>query len=70
MLKFTGESKYTNIQHVEILSETGNLEEATAKLYSALHKLDNLNLDIIILEQFPDRGLGKSINDRLERASQ
>lgn len=70
LLKFTGESKYTNIQHVEILSETGNLEEATAKLYSALHKLDNLNLDIIILEQFPDRGLGKSINDRLERASQ
>ena len=34
-----------------------------------LHKLDRLNLEIIVAERFPDFGLGKSINDRLERAS-
>lgn len=54
---------------IEILSGNGNLKEATSNLYAAMHKLDKYNLDIIIAEKFPDNGLGKSINDRLIRAS-
>jgi L-threonylcarbamoyladenylate synthase len=38
-------------------------------LYNALHKLDQLHLDVIIAERFPDHGLGRTINDRLERAT-
>lgn len=53
----------------KILSSTGNLAEATANLYAALHELDTYNLDIIIAEKFPEIGLGKTINDRLERAT-
>ena len=53
----------------EILSSKGNLEEAASQLYAALHRLDNLKLDVIIAERFPDSGLGKTINDRLERAT-
>ncbi len=53
----------------EVLSEKGDLKEAASQLYSALHRLDKLNLDLIVAERFPDSGLGKSINDRLERAS-
>ena len=30
--------------------------------------LDKLNRDIIIAERLPDNGLGKTINDRLQRA--
>ncbi|GAB5564718.1 MAG: L-threonylcarbamoyladenylate synthase [Winogradskyella sp.] len=52
-----------------VLSENNNLEEAASKLYDALHQLDKQNLDIIIAEKLPDYGLGKSINDRLLRAS-
>lgn len=52
-----------------VLSESKNLEEAASKLYDALHQLDQQNLDIIIAEQLPDYGLGKSINDRLFRAT-
>ncbi|TNJ44313.1 threonylcarbamoyl-AMP synthase [Tamlana fucoidanivorans] len=52
-----------------ILSETGNLEEAASRLYDALHQLDHENIDIIIAERLPNHGLGKSINDRLERAT-
>jgi L-threonylcarbamoyladenylate synthase len=52
-----------------VLSESKNLEEAASKLYDALHQLDHQNLDIIIAEQLPDYGLGKSINDRLFRAT-
>lgn len=52
----------------EILSKTGNFNEATKNLYAAMHRLDNSNLDVIIAERLPDVGLGKTINDRLERA--
>lgn len=52
-----------------ILSESKNLEEAASKLYDALHQLDQQDLDLIIAERLPDYGLGKSINDRLTRAT-
>ncbi|MFD2552422.1 L-threonylcarbamoyladenylate synthase [Bizionia sediminis] len=58
-----------HVAHTEVLSATGNLKEAAAKLYQTLHKLDTLNLDIIVAERLPDVGLGKSVNDRLERAT-
>ena len=59
----------SNIEALEILSATGDLNEAASNLYSTLHKLDSLGLDIIVAEKMPDYGLGKSMNDRLERAT-
>lgn len=52
-----------------ILSSKGNMHEAASKLYNAFHELDHQSLDVIIAERFPDFGLGKSINDRLQRAT-
>lgn len=52
----------------EVLSEKGDLEEAGKNLYAALHRLDNCDLDIIIAEKFTDKYLGKTLNDRLQRA--
>ena len=52
-----------------ILSKNSDLQEAASKLYAALHELDHLNLDVIIAEKLPETGLGKSINDRLQRAA-
>jgi len=69
VLKFNSSPLKTKVTHIEILSTTGSLAEATANLYSALHKLDDLELDIIVAERLPETGLGKSINDRLQRAS-
>ncbi|SEP77443.1 translation factor SUA5 [Hyunsoonleella jejuensis] len=69
LLAFNKSIEDASIYHQIILSEKGDLAEATAKLYDALHQLDHLNLDIIIAEIFPDYGLGKSINDRLQRAA-
>jgi L-threonylcarbamoyladenylate synthase len=34
-----------------------------------MHDLDQMNLDLIIAEQFPDYDMGKSINDQLTRAA-
>lgn len=69
LLLFCNEVDAPQVRHQEILSKNGDLKEAAANLYTALHLLDKLNLDIIIAERLPDVGLGKSINDRLERAT-
>ena len=46
------------------------MEEAAANLYASLHQLDDMHLDVIIAERLPDSDLGKTINDRLQRATQ
>jgi len=69
VLAFKNELNSQYISFQITLSKSGNLEEATSKLYDALHTLDKQDLDIIIAERLPDLGLGKSINDRLNRAT-
>lgn len=69
ILSFSRYFSGPNIQKIEILSEKEDLKEAAANLYAALHNLDQLNLDLILVQRFPDIDLGKSINDRLERAT-
>jgi L-threonylcarbamoyladenylate synthase len=54
---------------VEILSQDGNLMEAAANLFTALHRLDGLGLQRVIVEPVPERGLGRAIMDRLRRAA-
>ncbi|MEK6839420.1 MAG: L-threonylcarbamoyladenylate synthase [Nanoarchaeota archaeon] len=54
---------------VEILSEKGDLTEAAANLFSALHRLDDAGVKIIYAERIPAVGLGSAIMDRLQRAS-
>jgi L-threonylcarbamoyladenylate synthase len=54
---------------VEGLSESGDLVEAAANFFQALHRLDQCKLDRIIAQPFPDHGLGRALNDRLRRAA-
>jgi L-threonylcarbamoyladenylate synthase len=51
------------------LSPTGNIDEAASQLFSTMRDLDNADIEIILAEVFPNRGLGKAINDRLQRAA-
>lgn len=51
------------------LSQNENLDEAASNLYTTLIELDAMNLDIIIASYVPNKGIGKSINDRLQRAA-
>ena len=53
-----------------VLSAERTLKEAGKNLYAALHALDELGFDLILAEKLPDTGLGRALNDRLERASQ
>ncbi len=52
-----------------ILSPSGNLEEAARNFFHALRAFDKLPIALILAEYVPDTGLGKAINDRLRRAS-
>jgi L-threonylcarbamoyladenylate synthase len=51
------------------LSKNGNLDEIAKNLYSCLRKVRNKGYKSISVEKIPSRGLGKTINDRLIRAS-
>jgi len=52
-----------------LLSPSGSLEEAAAGLFRAMRLLDQSDLDVIIAQRFPNTGIGRAINDRLERAA-
>lgn len=51
------------------LSKNETLKEAASNFYATLIELDQLNLDVIVANYLPNVGLGKTMNDRLERAS-
>ena len=69
ILAFENEIKNKAIKFQIVLSKTGNVSEAATNLYSALHQLDEQDLDIIIAERLPNHDIGKSINDILQRAT-
>lgn len=69
ILVFKNQINGKGIIHKEILSKSGDLNEAAKNLYAAMHRLDENNLDVIIAERLPDIGLGKTMNDKLERAT-
>ena len=69
VLTFTGKNECVGNTTYHSLSPDSSLKEAAANLYATLINLDSLNLDLILAEYVPDYGIGKAINDRLERAS-
>tara|TARA_B100000963_G_scaffold53345_1_gene41468 strand:+ start:1571 stop:2503 length:933 start_codon:yes stop_codon:yes gene_type:complete len=55
--------------HHYFLSKKGDLKEAAKNLYSTLRKIKKDNFKSIAVVKIPNTGLGKTINDRLIRAS-
>lgn len=72
LLQFSAASNVSrvavNFISVETLTADGNLRVAAASFFAALRRLDAEGLDLIIAELFPDHGLGRALNDRLNRA--
>jgi L-threonylcarbamoyladenylate synthase len=60
------EDKFAAIRN---LSKSQDLREAAANLFRQLHELDRSDLDLIVAERVPLRGLGAAIMDRLQRAT-
>lgn len=53
----------------ETLSATGNMDEAAARLFDALHRAETSGRARIAIAPIPEAGIGAAINDRLRRAA-
>jgi len=53
----------------EFLSRSNDLREAAANLYSAMRRLDEAGIDLIIAESLPESGIGAAIMERLRKAA-
>ena len=58
-----------NLNSYYYLSKKNDLNEAAKNLYSCLRKIKNKGYKSIAVEKIPNIGLGRTINDRLNRAS-
>ncbi len=61
--------KKVNKANYYFLSKKGNLREAAKNLYSTLRRIKKNKYKSIAVSKIPNKGLGKTINDRLLRAS-
>tara|TARA_B110000971_G_scaffold170677_1_gene175379 strand:+ start:37 stop:969 length:933 start_codon:yes stop_codon:yes gene_type:complete len=59
----------TQLRNYFYLSKENDLTEAAKNLYSCLRKIKNKGYKSIAVEKISNKGLGKAINDRLQRAS-
>ena len=59
----------SNLKKYYYLSKVKDIEEAAKNLYSTLRKIKKDGFKKIAVENIPNNGLGKTINDRLKRAS-
>ena len=58
-----------DLKNYYYLSKKNNLKQAAKNLYSILRKIRNNGYKMIAVERVPNVGIGKTINDRLKRAS-
>lgn len=60
---------FGEVQGDDTLSAPGDLAEAAANLYAALHRADASEKSCIAVAPVPAGGMGDAINDRLKRAA-
>jgi L-threonylcarbamoyladenylate synthase len=69
LLWFGPEANPPGYAQVENLSPQGDLREAAARLFAALHRLDAGGLARIEVRLVPEEGLGRAVNERLLKAA-
>jgi len=69
LLAFSAPVHLDGYRAVEVLSTSGDLQEAARNLFGALRRLDALGLDRLYAEPCEERGLGVAIMDCLRRCA-
>lgn len=64
-----GERVPFDFAECSVLSSSGDMEEVARKLFGALREFDQMNLDLIVVDECQDRGIGAAILNRLIRAT-
>jgi len=62
-------SKEVENEYKIILGSEENLYEVAKNLFDSFRKLDKLNVDLGIIQSFPERGIGLAIMNRIRKAS-
>lgn len=68
LISFTGLYD-SDFKRVVKLTENKNLREAAVNLFSAIHTLEESDVDVIVAEPVPEEGIGIAIMDRLRKAT-
>lgn len=68
LLSFSGEDT-SGYKVVEVLSHDKNLRTCAVNLFAAIHRLEEANIDYILAETIPEKGIGIAIMDRLRKAA-
>jgi len=63
------QKRKVKLKNYYYLTKTKNLDEAAKHLYSTLRQIKKDGFKKIAVEKIPNKNLGKTINDRLKRAS-
>lgn len=69
LIAFKRPQRMVNAAKIEVLSEEGKLDEAAINLFSALHRMEESDIDAIYVEAVPETGIGIAIMDRLNKAA-
>jgi L-threonylcarbamoyladenylate synthase len=69
LITLTSPRRREGYSTVEVLSDSGNMREAAANLFSALRRLDSCGLDRLVAFPMPETGLGLAIMDRLRKCA-
>jgi len=68
ILSFSG-VRTSEFKIVESLTHSLNLREAAVNLFAAMHKLEEADIEFIVVEPVSESGIGIAIMDRLKKAS-
>lgn len=69
IIPFKSESGLDKFKIVKRLSANDDLKQYAVNIFSALHELQDENIDAIYVEKIPEEGLGLAIMDRLKKAA-
>ncbi|MCU0320841.1 MAG: L-threonylcarbamoyladenylate synthase [Chitinophagaceae bacterium] len=69
LISFSNQYNAIPVHRTIILSKKKNVVEAAKNIYAALHTMDDFKLDVIIVEQLPNKGIGIAVNEKLEKAA-
>lgn len=68
LISFSGKNTH-GYKMVEVLSASADLNEAATHFFSAMHRLEEADIEFIVAESVPETGIGIAIMDRLRKAS-
>lgn len=59
----------SNYKIIEYLTQNGNLKEAAVNFFAILHKLEEADVECIVIEPVPETSIGKAIMERMRKAA-